>query len=484
MTIPASQLVPGVYIAIDNSRAVSGAVVAPFRTIVMAQKLSTGTATAETLVPVFGEADAQNKFGVGSMLAEMFAYWFASNPTQEVFAVALDDASGSVAATKTLTVTASSVLAGTIFLYINDRQIQIGINTADTDSGIATLIANAINAYPDLPLSAAAVGAVVTVTAKNKGTIGNGIKVQLNWGDTDEYPSGVSIAVATGVTGATDPDLADAVAAVPDEIFSLFVSPYKDSANLLVMKNEIDRRFSDTVQLEGHYITAMEGSAGTVNAVTSVQNSQHLVVVACGNDPLTPSYLTVAAVSAQVALEAEADPARPFQTLPLRGVVGDTPTNRYNGAELQSILANGGATLYIDAGGTVRIQRLVTTYKTNANGSPDPSYRDSNTLFTNSYFRMSLRARISQKYPRHKVADDGVSFGAGQPVVTPSILRSEFLDLFRSWEQLGLAENIDQYASEMIVQRNATDRNRIDFILPPDLVNQFRIAAGSIQFLL
>ena len=43
-------------------------------------------------------------------------------------------------------------------------------------------------------------------------------------------------------------------------------------------------------------------------------------------------------------------------------------------------------------------------------------------------------------------------------------------------------ENIDEFLENLIVERNATDVNRIDVLYPPNTVNQFRILALLAQF--
>jgi len=109
---------------------------------------------------------------------------------------------------------------------------------------------------------------------------------------------------------------------------------------------------------------------------------------------------------------------------------------------------------------------------------------DVNTMFTLMYLRYDFRNTMLTKYPRSKLADDGTNFGPGQPVITPSIGKAEAISKFRQWEAIGLVEDIDQFKNDLIVQRNISDPNRLDFILPPDLMNQFRVGGVTIQFLL
>ena len=67
---------------------------------------------------------------------------------------------------------------------------------------------------------------------------------------------------------------------------------------------------------------------------------------------------------------------------------------------------------------------MVTTYKTNAVGAVDTSYQNTNTMFNLSYMRQSFKTRMLSRYPRHKLADDGTIFGAGQPIATPSTINA------------------------------------------------------------
>ena len=105
-------------------------------------------------------------------------------------------------------------------------------------------------------------------------------------------------------------------------------------------------------------------------------------------------------------------------------------------------------------------------------------------LVVASTLRRSWRAAMLLKFPRHKLADDGTRFGAGQAIVTPAIVRGETVALARQWEEAGLVENLDQFREELIVERNAGDANRVDLVIPPDIVNQARVFAGVFQYIL
>ena len=81
-----------------------------------------------------------------------------------------------------------------------------------------------------------------------------------------------------------------------------------------------------------------------------------------------------------------------------------------------------------------------------------------------------------------RYGNDGTRFGANQVVVTPAVGKAEAVGLFRQWEELGLVEDAEQFKRDLVVERDITDANRLNFLLPPDLINQLRVTAATIQF--
>jgi len=152
--------------------------------------------------------------------------------------------------------------------------------------------------------------------------------------------------------------------------------------------------------------------------------------------------------------------------------------------ENNSLLYDGISTFTVDSGSVVRIQRAISMYQKNGVGADDIAYLDVNTLLTLMYMRYDFRNTILTKYPRAKLADDGVRVGPGQQVMTPKLGKAEAIAIFRRWEYLGLAENITQFKNDLQCVRSISDPNRLEWILPPDLINQFIVGAAQIQFLL
>lgn len=480
--IPSNIRVPLVYIEFDNTRAVQGTPGIDHKLMVIGQRLSTGTVAEGVPTRITSADQAEQAFGRGSMLAEMFTKLKAANRYTESWAIALDENAAGVAASGTLTVTGTATSAGTLNLYIAGRRVQVAVAAEDDQTAVATAIAAAVNAETRLPVTAVSALGVVTLTARWKGETGNDIDVRLNYYQGETTPSGVAIAIVAMASGTANPDVATAIAALGDEWWHSYVMPYTDTANLDALAAELVTRWGPLNMMDGIAYTAYKGSHAATGTFGNGRNDHLISCLGIGDSP-TPPWIWSAVDAAVAAASISIDPARPLQTLPLTGILAPAMEDRWTQEERNLLLYDGISTARVDSGGKVLIERQITTYQQNAFGISDPSYLDVNTPATLSYIRYATRARITQKFPRYKLADDGTRYSPGQAVVTPSVIRAELLALFRELEFKGLVENFDQYQTELIVERNVDDPNRIDVLSAPDLINQFRVFAEQIQFI-
>lgn len=408
----------------------------------------------------------------------MLAALKAANTYTECWAVALDDNGAGVAASGTLTLAGSPTEAGTLNVYIGGQLVQVAVASGATTASLATALAAAVVADTTLPVTAAAAGSVVTFTARHKGEVANGLDVRLNYYG-ERTPKGLTATVVAIGSGTSNPDVQAAITAIGDEQYHTVVTPYTDASNLTKIEGLLSTRWGPMVMKEGHAFAAASGSHATITTLGGTRNSPHLTIMGAGRSP-TPSYVWAAVAGAVDAYEP--DPARPRQTLELPGVLPQAIADRWTRDERNLALYDGIATTTVDAGGRVLVERLVTTYQTNASGVADTAYLDIETLRTLAYLRYTVRARIALRFPRHKLADDGTQFRAGQAIVTPNIIRAELVALFMDWMDAGLAEGLEQFKTDLVVERSATDPNRVDAVIPPDVINQFRVFAGQVQF--
>ncbi len=364
-------------------------------------------------------------------------------------------------------------------LYIAGRQVPVGITSGMTSAQAATAINTAIAANTDLDVTGAVSTSTVTLSAKHKGENGNYIDVRHSYYFGEKLPKGLTLTITAMTGGTGNPDIATPIAAIGAEQYQTFIMPWTDASNLVKLETELVARFGPMIQKEGQAFAAASGSHATIDTLVAARNSPHVSIMGSGKSP-TPPWEWAAVLGAIDAYEP--DPARPRQTLVLTGMMPPAEQDRFTQPERNIHLNDGAATFIVDAGGRCLIERLITTYKTNSFGIPDIAYLDIETMRTIAYLRFSVRSRIGLRFPRHKLANDGTRFGVGQAIVTPKIIRAELLALFREWELAGLAENFEQFNTDLIVERNASDPNRVDAIIPPDVVNQLRVFAGQIQF--
>lgn len=484
--IPTNVRVPLFYAEFDNSMASS--TTQDKRALLIGQKLAAGTAAVNTPIIVSTTDQAKTLFGQGSMLARMHELYRDQDPTGEVWCIAVADAAAGVASSGTITVTGPASAAGTIFLYVAGQKVSIGVSSGDTAALIATAIGAAVNAAVDLPVSATVAASVVTLTCRWKGLTGNDITVLDSFrgsAGSESLPTGVSLAYAAMSGGTTNPTLpGNAIAAMGDDEYDFVIHPYTDSASLDAFATEYNDsvgRWAWSRQVYGHCYTALRGSLSALTTAGALRNDPHHTIAAIDNDCPNPCWEYAAAYGGENSVAIQVDPARPTQTLPLYGILAPRAGKRFLMSERQSLLTYGIATSYV-ASSVVRVERAITTYQKNSWGQSDQSYLDSETLHTLSEITRRLRSRITSKYPRHKLANDGTRFGSGQAIVTPSVIRGELMAEYSDMELDGLVENADLFAKYLIVERDSNNTNRLNVLLPPDLVNQLRIFALLNQF--
>lgn len=479
--MPVSWRLPGAYVEFDTRRAVQGLLDYPTRILVIGQRLAAGSEPALTLRRPRDAEDARQLYGVGSQLARMVAAAKRANGVTEVQAMGVADAGSGVAATKTLTVTASANGAGTVYGLIAGQEVRIGTAASQAQNTIATNLAAAINALPELPVTAAASTNVVTLTAKHAGEMGNAIDARFNHYEGQSFPPGVSIAVASGVAGSGNPDIQTALDAIGDEWFTDLIVPWTDTTNLNKLHEWLAARDHPTVQKEGFAWLGASATVGTLTTLAQGRNSPFMSIAGFKGMP-TPPWEVAAITGAAAAYESDIDPAKPIQNVELPWLIAPVKDDRFRDGERNQMLFDGLSTYKYDVSGRVIMERLITTYRQAPSGAADVSWLQTETRKTVAYLRYDIRNSVLLNFPRSKLADDGTNFGLGADVVTPKVMRNFLIGRALLWEQAGLVEDIKGFKDNLIVGRHPTDTERMDALIPPNIVNGLRVFAGLLQF--
>lgn len=496
--IPKDIRTPGAYAEIDNSRALTGLAPNPHKVLILGQKIAAGTVPFDTLVAITKDGLADGFFGPGSILARMCNVFKSNNPNTEVHAMALGSGIAGAAAEATLDFSAAldgATFSGqeTLFLMPNGVGLDITLTSGMSGGQIASIVGSTFNGLSTLPMvttlsAVAASMGKLTFSAVQSGTQGNYLNVRHNYFTGQSFPTSFStdLSAVAFAGGSIDPDLGDAWAVIDGEKFQHIIQPYIDAANLTELENELADRFLPLEDLQGHGYTAVRATQASATTLGNSRNSQHNTIMAAYDSPNAPEEWA-AALGAVASFNLNQDPARPLHTLKLKGLLAPPIENRFIRSERDILLYDGIATWITDVSGNVLIERCITTYQSNALGIADPSYLDVQTLATLGEIRDQFKIRMTNRYivTRFKLADDGFPVQPGTNVVTPSGVAQEIIALFTSLrDDAGLIENLDDFIDNLRVERDATDRNRVNVLLPPDLINQFRILAGLVQFIL
>lgn len=317
---------------------------------------------------------------------------------------------------------------------------------------------------------------VVTLTAKHKGECGN-MPVHLNHYDGETLPAGLTVAVTDLTGGATNPDIGDVIAAIGDAHYNFIATPYTDAANLSALKTELESRWSALRAIEGVAFGALGGELSALGEKGAALNDKHLTLLNA-HGLKSPLYAVAASYMATVALYASNDPAAPFRYA-LNGIMTGSAEEQFTDEERNLLLHDGVSTFTRSVDGTAVIEQAITTYKTNSAGAADTAYQDVNVPLLLGYLRYDWRNYIARKYQNWKQGDDGAT---GAKVMTPATMKAEAVVWFKTHAENGLVENFDDFKKNLKVEHNASNRNRLDVLLPPDLMNKLDVVATQIAF--
>lgn len=481
--IPGNLLVPLFYAEINSG---GSPYLNQARLLLLVQKLAGGTATADRVVgPVQSEREVAALCGVGSMAVESYAMARRAAPFQPIWLGVLADPAGA-AASGTITVNSAPGTNAVGVVEVAGKRLTFLILAADSASAIATSIAAAVNAA-GLIVTAAAVGAVVTITSRHVGVIGNEIEIAVPTNEPNGLAGRVTLSGAYLADGTGVPALTNLLAALGDDEFDWIVGPYHDATSLTAMRDllsDASGRWSPSKMLYGHYATARADTLSTLVTFANGRNDRHASLLGLRPAP-TPAWLTAAALGGKLAQHLANPPelSRPLHTIELEGV--RPPRDRGDWWDIddrQALLASGLSCTQVTFDGRTQISKIVGLEKTDAHGVPDRTFSPINTLAQAMFISRWFRARVVQEHGRNALADDNPANIAG--LSTPASIRSTLTHAYQELVTLGVAEKPALFAQALVVERDPVNANRINAYLPFDVVNQLDVFAANVTLFL
>lgn len=481
--IPYDWLKPGAYVEVKANYDRMGVVAFPARALLIVQMLAAGSAIAGQLNRITRPDQGRALFGAGSVGADMVEAFKKANKTSDVYALALADNAGGTAATGSVAFTGTATASGVFAFYVGDVRIPVAVTVGMTAAQLATALAAAITAIATLPVTATAATGTVTLTARHKGEVGNGIQLAMSWLDGEIVPAGITAVITAMANGALNPSLQTALDAIATEWFTDIAVAWDDTANLGVLSADLAQRYQAMGKKDGHAYVGSRGNFAALTTKGGLVNSPFISIAGLKGSQSSPWEMAASAAGIAT-FQLANDPARQLRTLAMPAIVAPRTVDRFTETEQDLLLKGGISTFTAQPDGTVTIDRVVTTYKTSPLGVTDRAWLDIMIPKTASRIRYDWAAYVSLVYPRCKLADDG-SPAAEQrdSVVTPKRLLASWASRCQLYGRLGWIENIDETIAQAVFERDESDHNRVNARQPIQIIGNFMVLAASLEFL-
>lgn len=249
------QIVSNPKVSVNKLPAVLPAGLDAQKILVVGQKLATGNAIAGQLYENISEGDVIKKFGAGSMLQGQLDPIFkifkdnASNKLPRVDVIPLDDDGAGVQATSDLVIGAVSgteaTESGEVIFYVAGRKYTLPVVKGETIANIGakfeTLLTDA-----NAPFSVSELTNTITMTARNKGSVGNSFPVKiegLEYDGANWTIGNVSFVINAFTGGLTDPTLTGVLDVVDEIRYQTCLAPIEYGTDFLV-KDFLDNRWN------------------------------------------------------------------------------------------------------------------------------------------------------------------------------------------------------------------------------------------------
>jgi phage tail sheath gpL-like len=480
---PTSNRVPGVFVEMDPSQANTGTALQ--NTLLIGQMLPSGTAPPAIPVLVSSAAQVTALCGAGSVLEAMAQRYLLRDPFGPLWLLPLADDASAVAAHCTITVSgAAANVSGTLSIYIAGQLVQVGVSAGDNATSTAQGIAAAITASATLPVTAVSAAAVVTVTARNKGLLGNDIQIVPNYlgAAGGQYPiDGVTLTIVPMAGGTVNPSLATGLGNLSSTAFDFIGLPYTDTVSLDTMQDFLADdvgRWSWSEMIYGGCFSAFRGTLGTCTAFGQSRNDQHTSIMAFYGSP-DPVWIWTAEVTAAAAASLRVDPGLPLQYIGTT-LLAPPIASQWTIGERNSLLYDGLSSFRVQSDNSVEIERMCTTYQKNAAGAADDSYLDVETMYGLMFVARDLSNYLLSRYARKKLVSDATQILYGSNCVNAPMIKASVVSEYRALELAGYVQNSATFAKALQVEN--AGNGLIKILAPVDLVNQLRQIAILLQF--
>ena len=481
--VPANAAASKVFVEQESVRRGPVTEVIPHKIAVLGQYASGKSPTVNEPQLVTGLDQAWSRFGRGSMLAFLLEAVFRTSGTIPVYAIPLDDAGSATAADGTLDFSGTATADGTVAISIAGRRITASVSSEDDATAVGAAVETAINAEPDLPVTAANATGTVTVTVDWAGESGNQFTMVSNPDDDDELPAGISLTVTDigdGTAGTNNPAIATALGNLGDTWYTEIVCPYLDSTSIDAVIAEGETRDGPGVN---RMFAAFLGYTDTnANFLTELgnHNSEWITFVPV-HGSVTPAMEIASVTAGRFAAVQQANPGRPVKNLILPGVKPDS-ANGLTYSTRNTTVNTGGSWTENTEAGQVIVGDLVTTRTTTDAGADTKAWQ-----FTIIIPNLQTKRYQTEQTYRLPPFDRGVVLANGSPPgpsygVTPNMVKAQAVQLAENWGTLGISTDIETIIEGITAAIDGSNAGRINLLIPDTPSAGLRVLAAKLEW--
>ena len=464
--------------AIENIYKKTGVTPPQQRVAMFAQYLAAKTPTNNIAISGFTSADdvaAQAGYGSQAHLLALTYYAEAgANPAPlDWFPIA----DGTTAKAYTITFATNASSQGIWRVYILGKKYEISVANGDTPTVSAAALAALINADKTCPFTASPAVGVVTITANWKGLSSDLLDVRKNYyaSDVNVIPSGQTMVIVSSVSGATDPSLTTALANMGNTFYTFVLTALNDATAAGALETAWTARIDPLVRKP--FVGVMGYVDTRANFITALgsRNNPGSTYFPVEASPSHPGQIAAALV-AVASSSAAADASRPWTDLVLQTILpGSGPDWTY--PQAQAVEVAGGSTFQYVTGGKIKILDALTTYKTNAGGASDDSWRYPETITNTQYKLFSIDQMLSSSpFDRAKIIDDA-DVAAAEYAISPSTMKAYWHALFDNWGLLNHSKKIQAMKDSLIVEQDGANYGRLNVQFTDYMVAGLRVVA-------
>ena len=412
-------------------------------------------------------------FGFGYELHRMVLTFFKNWNGSSIDVIPV--AEGSSAAAGAIIYSGTVEKSGTLRLYVSSDSVPVSVVKNDAPATVATLVAAAINADHNLPVTAAVDSEVTTkvnLTAKSKGLNGNKISVAHCLGFQEEMPSGLSAEVTAMADGAGVSNISDAVDALgtgTNQNQNYYTGGVacsgmdSDSLDILSVYNgEVgenptgnhDGEVSRFFQFINAYTDAGSGNLTTLQGVTALRKEDNTNCCVYVPGSATHPVEIACAVLGQRELMAIDRPESTIVDVILKGVMPGSDTDDFNGnSNLNTQCVKQGISTVRKDGTYTRMQDLVSFYRPDSVSVSSNIWRSLRHQAVSQNITEACKKRFSlEKWKNITIVQDTsrvTNETAKEKAREKGDVISELISLARSFESLGWLYSSDFTISKL-----------------------------------